>query len=343
MKNNMIRAGIVGVSGYSGLAVLEFLLKHPQIRLTYASAHTTSGSLDEIWPQLAGRTKLICEKFTLENAVNQCDIILLAIPHTTSMEITPKLLAAGKRVIDLSGDYRLKQVKDYEQWYAHPHTDEINLKNAIYGLPEMYREKIKTAQLLSNPGCYPTAALLGVLPAAISMTNSINNIIIDAKSGVSGAGKKVTSSLMFCEVNESFKAYKVFNHQHSPEIENYLTNASGKNFDLTFVAHLLPINKGILETIYIQLNTTTTIEQVHTLYTKFYKNEPFVRVRKLGIQPELKDVINTNFCDIGIALNPEGNLIVVTSLIDNLIKGAAGQAIQNMNIMCSFAETEGLL
>ena len=343
MKSTLIRAGIVGVSGYSGLAVLEILLKHPQIRLAYASAHTTSGSLDEIWPQLAGRTNLICEKFALQNAVDQCDIIFLAVPHTSSMEITPKLLAAGKRVIDLSGDYRLKQASAYEQWYAHPHTDGINLKNATYGLPELYREKIKTAQLLSNPGCYPTAALLGILPAAISMTNNITNIIVDAKSGVSGAGKKVTASLMFCEINESFKAYKVFNHQHSPEIESYLANASGKNLNLTFVAHLLPINKGILETIYIQLNTTTTIEQVHSLYTKFYKSEPFVRVRKLGIQPELKDVINTNFCDIGIAVNPAGNLIVATSIIDNLIKGAAGQAVQNMNIMCGFAETEGLL
>ncbi|MCB9757846.1 MAG: N-acetyl-gamma-glutamyl-phosphate reductase [Candidatus Omnitrophica bacterium] len=343
MKNNMIRAGIVGVSGYSGLAVLELLLKHPKIRLTYVSAHNTSGSLDEIWPQLANRTKLICEKFSLQNAIEQCDIIFLAVPHTSSMDITPKLIAAGKRIIDLSGDYRLKHANDYEQWYAHPHTDTINLKNAIYGLPEMYREKIKTAQLLSNPGCYPTAALLGSLPAAISMTDNIKNIIIDAKSGVSGAGKKMTASLMFCEVNENFKAYKVFNHQHSPEIDNYLANASGKNFDLTFITHLLPINKGILETIYIQLHTTTTIENMHSLYTKFYKNEPFVRVRKLGVQPELKDVVNTNFCDIGIALNPAGNLIVVTSIIDNLIKGAAGQAVQNMNIMCGFAETEGLL
>ncbi len=343
MKTNMIRTGIVGISGYSGLAVLEILLKHPNLRLTYASAHTTSGAIDEIWPQLSGRTKLVCEKFDIQKAIEQCDVIFLAVPHTSSLEITPKLLAAGKRVIDLSGDYRLKKSGDYEKWYAHKHTDAKNLKSAIYGLPELYREKIKKAQLLSNPGCYPTAALLGILPVGTSLTENITSIIIDAKSGVSGAGKKVVSTLMFCEVNENFKAYKVFNHQHSPEIENYLANAAGKNFNLTFIPHLLPINKGILETIYIQLNNTTTPEKIHSLYTKFYKNEPFVRVRKLGQQPELKDVVDTNFCDIGVAVNETGNLIVVTSIIDNLIKGAAGQAVQNFNIMHGFEETAGLL
>lgn len=339
----MIRTGIVGISGYSGLAVLEILLKHPHSRLTYASAHTTSGALDEIWPQLSGRTNLACEKFNIQKAIKLCDVIFLAVPHTSSLEITPKLIAAGKRVIDLSGDYRLKKSGDYESWYAHKHTDTKNLKIAVYGLPELYREKIKKAQLLSNPGCYPTAALLGILPIAISMTESITSIIIDAKSGVSGAGKKVVSPLMFCEVNENFKAYKVFNHQHSPEISNYLANAAGKKLDVTFIPHLLPINTGILETIYIKTSKKTSLEKVHSLYSKFYKNEPFVRVRKPGVQPGIKDVVNTNFCDIGIAVNQAGNLVVITSIIDNLIKGAAGQAVQNMNIMNAFEETAGLL
>ena len=343
MKTNMIRTGIIGISGYTGLAVLEILLKHPQVRLTYISAHTTEGSLDEIWPQLAGRTKLICEKLNIQKAIDQCDVIFLAVPHSSSMDITPKLLKARKRVIDLSGDYRLKEARIYEKWYAHKHTDAKNLKTAVYGLPELYREKIKKAQLLSNPGCYPTAALLGILPIGTSMTNDITSIIIDAKSGVSGAGKKVAANLMFCEVNENFKAYKVLNHQHSPEIEGYLSSAAGKNLNVTFVPHLLPINKGILETIYIQLTQKITAQAIYTLYTKFYKNEPFVRVRKLGIQPELKDVVDTNFCDIGIAVNETGNLIVITSVIDNLIKGAAGQSVHNMNIMHGFAETEGLL
>jgi N-acetyl-gamma-glutamyl-phosphate reductase len=343
MKTNMIRAGIVGISGYTGLAVLEILLKHPNVRLTYISAHTTQGPVGEIWPQLTGRTDLTCEIFDVKKAASQCDVIFLAVPHTSSIEITPKLIAAGKQVIDLSGDYRLKNAAEYEKWYGHKHTDAKNLKTAVYGLPELYREKIKKAQLLSNPGCYPTAAILGILPAASTLSDMITSIIVDAKSGVSGAGKKTSPNLMFCEVNENFKAYKVLSHQHSPEIESYLNQAAGKNLTLTFTAHLLPINKGILETIYIQLNKATTAEKVHSLYSKFYKNEPFVRVRKLGVQPELKDVVDTNFCDLGIAVNEAGNLIIVTSVIDNIIKGAAGQAVQNMNIMHGFKESEGLL
>ncbi|MCC6759355.1 MAG: N-acetyl-gamma-glutamyl-phosphate reductase [Candidatus Omnitrophica bacterium] len=338
-----MRAGIVGISGYTGLAVLEILLKHPNARLTYISAHTTQGPVGEIWPQLAGRTDLMCEIFDVKKAAAQCDVVFLAVPHTSSIDITPKLLQAGKTVIDLSGDYRLKNAAEYEKWYAHKHTDTKNLKTAVDGLPELYREKIKGAKLLSNPGCYPTAAILGLLPAASTLSDTITSIIIDAKSGVSGAGKKTSPNLMFCEVNENFKAYKVLAHQHSPEIEAYINNAAGTNLALTFTAHLLPINKGILETIYIQVNKKTTAEKVHSLYSKFYKNEPFVRVRKLGVQPELKDVVDTNFCDIGIAVNEVGNLIIITSVIDNLIKGAAGQAVQNFNIMYGFKETEGLL
>ena len=343
MKNKMIRAGVVGVSGYSGLAVLEILLKHPQVRLTYVGAHTTHGPLAGIWPQLAGRTNLTCEKFSPKKAIAQCDVIFLAVPHTASMAITPRLLKAGKRVIDLSGDYRLKSSDDYKKWYAHKHTDTKNLKTAVYGLPELYREKIKKAKLLSNPGCYPTAGLLGLLPAASALTNTIRSIIIDAKSGVSGAVIKVAASLMFCEVNENCKAYKVFGHQHSPEIEGYLANVAGKDLGVTFVAHLLPINRGILETIYVQLKEKISLETARSLYKKFYKNEPFVRVRSAGVQPELKDVVGTNFCDLGIAVNAAGDLLVITSVIDNLVKGAAGQAVQNMNIMCGFKETEGLL
>ncbi len=339
----MVRAGIVGVSGYTGLAVLEILLKHPQVRLTHLAAHTTHGPIDEIWPQLTGRTHLTCEKINVQKIIDQCDIVFLAVPHTSSMVLTPKLLKAGKRVIDLSGDYRLKQPGNYEKWYGHKHTDAENLRTAVYGLPELYREKIKKAQLLSNPGCYPTAGLLGLLPIGTAMSQDIASIIIDAKSGVSGAGKKTTANLMFCEVNDNFKAYKVLTHQHSPEIEAYLKHTAGKKLALTFIAHLLPINKGILETIYIQLNTKTTLNKIHSLYAKFYKTEPFVRVRHPGLQPELKDVIHTNFCDIGVAVNEAGNLVVVTSVIDNLIKGAAGQAVQNMNIMCGYHETEGLL
>lgn len=343
MKTKMIRAGVVGASGYSGLEAIKLLLGHPNVKLTYVAAQSTHGVLAEIWPELADKTNLTCEKYNVKNAAANCDVIFLAVPHTTSLAITPALLKAGLRVIDISGDYRLKSAAAYEKWYGHKHTDAKNLKNAVYGLPELYREKIKRAKLLSNPGCYPTAALLGLLPAVTTLTDSITSIIIDAKSGVSGAGKKVAESLMFCGVNENFKAYKVFSHQHSPEIESYLSKAAGQNIEATFIAHLLPVNRGILETIYIQLDKKISAAKVHDLYKKFYKNEPFVRVRKAGVQPELKDVVNTNFCDIGLAVNDSGKLIVVTSAIDNLVKGAAGQAVQNMNLMFNFNETAGLV
>lgn len=343
MKTNFIRAGIVGISGYSGLELFEILLKHPQVRLTYVSAHTTEGPLTEIWPKLSGRTDLYCEKFNVKKAAGSCDIIFLAVPHGSSLEITPQMLEAGIKVIDLSGDYRLKKPSDYEKWYGHKHSDPKNLKSAVYGLPELNREKIKKAGLLSNPGCYPTAALLAILPAVTGLGEDIVSIIADAKSGASGAGKKALPNLMFCEVNENFNAYKVLSHQHSPEIEQYLNAVAGKNLDFTFTAHLLPINKGILETIYIKLGKPVSAEKAQSLYEKFYKNEPFVRVRKPGVQPQLKDVVETNFCDIGIAVKDTGDLIIVTSVIDNLVKGAAGQAVQNLNLMCGFKETEGLL
>lgn len=343
MNLKMIRAGVVGASGYSGLEAIDLLLGHQRVTLTYVAAQSTQAALTQIWPQLAGKTSLYCEKYNTRTAVSKCDVIFLAVPHTTSMAITPALLKAGLRVIDLSGDYRLKSAAAYEKWYDHAHTDPKNLKTAVYGLPELFREKIRKVKLLSNPGCYPTAALLGLLPAVSAHNETIESIIIDAKSGVSGAGKKVSEGLMYCGVNENFKAYKVFNHQHSPEIENYLSKAAGKNINVTFIAHLLPVNRGILETIYIQVNKKVSLPKVHDLYKKFYKSEPFVRVRNLGVQPELKDVVGTNFCDIGLAVNETGKLVVVTSVIDNLLKGAAGQAVQNMNIMFNFKETEGLL
>jgi N-acetyl-gamma-glutamyl-phosphate reductase len=339
----MVRVGIVGISGYSGCVALEILLKHPQVRLTYVSAQSTEGAVSAIWPQLNGLTSLYCEKFEVKKAIDLCDVIFLAVPHTASMVITPRLLKAGKRVIDLSGDYRLKSAASFKKWYDHGHTDAKNLSKAVYGLPEFYREKIRTAQLLSNPGCYPTTALLALLPIVSTLTASIQNIIIDAKSGVSGAGKKVVANLMFCEVAGNFKAYKVFNHQHTPEIEQYLSQAAGQPMAVTFVPHLLPINRGILETIYVQLKEKTTASAMDSLYKKFYKTEPFVRVLAGGEQPEIKNVVGTNFCDIGVAVSPSRDLVVITSVTDNLVKGAAGQAVQNLNIMYGFNEAEGLL
>ena len=338
----MIRAGIVGISGYSGKTILEILLNHPDIRVTYASANNTTGKICDIWPKLAGRTNLICNKFDLKKAVEQCDVLFLAVPHTISMKIAPALLDAKKIVIDLSADYRLRNVLLYKKWYGVSHQDTGNLKKAVYGLPEIYRESIKKAKLISNPGCYPTAALLALAPIGSIFTEQIESIIIDAKSGVTGAGKKATAALSFSETNENFKAYKVLNHQHTPEINLYLSKFAGKKFAVDFVPHLLAVNQGILETIYIRLNSKITPGTLQKIYKRFYKTEPFVRICNPDKQPELKNVVGTNYCDIGLSMSKDNRLLVVTSVIDNLIKGAAGQAVQNMNIVYGFKESLGL-
>ena len=217
-----------------------------------------------------------------------------------------------------------------------------NLKKAVYGLPELFRQKIKSADFIANPGCYPTAAILGLAPL-VSTRRDIQSIVVDAKSGVSGAGRKASIGLLSSEINGNFKAYKVLGHQHAPEIEQYLSQLAGQATHVYFVAHLLPITRGILNTMYVQLKEGITLNQVHSLYKKFYKMEPFVRLHPLGNQPETKNVANTNFCDLGVMVSPDKKMVVITSAIDNLVKGAAGQAVQNMNIMYGFNEIEGLL
>jgi N-acetyl-gamma-glutamyl-phosphate reductase len=253
------------------------------------------------------------------------------------------LLKAGKKVIDLSADYRFKKSALYKKWYGASHKDLKNLRKAVYGLPEIFREKVRRARFIANPGCYPTAALLGLAPLVSIHGGKVQSIIIDAKSGVSGAGRKVAEGFMFPFVNENFKAYRVLNHQHTPEIDQYLGLMAGRDMAITFVPHLLPVDSGILETIYVSLKEKMSAVQLHTLYRKFYKTEPFVRVLDLGQQVELRNVVKTNFCDIALAVSADKRMLVITSVIDNLVKGAAGQAVENMNLMCGFDETEGLL
>ena len=337
-----IRAGILGVSGYTGREVFAWLLKHPSVRITYVAANSTFGPVSEIYPEFLNRTTLVCQKFDIKKTVEKCDVVFLALPHTESMNVVPKLLKAGLKVIDLSADYRFKSSKIYENWYGHKHTDTKNLSKAIYGLPELFRQKIKGADFIANPGCYPTAAILGLAPLTATRRD-IQSIVVDAKSGVSGAGRKASIGLLSSEVNDNFKAYKVLSHQHAPEIEQYLSQLAGRATPIHFVAHLLSITRGILNTMYVHLKEGVTLIQVHSLYKKFYKMEPFVRLHPAGNQPEVKNVAHTNFCDIGLAVSPDKKMVVITSAIDNLVKGAAGQAVQNMNIMYGFNEIEGLL
>ncbi len=343
MKVNMIRVGIVGISGFSGKVLLDILLNHKEVRVTYVAANSTTGRVDMIWPEFKNRTDLLCGKYDSQAAIDACDLVFLALPHTESMNVVEKLLAAGKRVIDLSGDYRLKKLPLYKKWYHVDHKDPKNLAKAVYGLCEIYRREVAKAKFVSNPGCYPTAALLALAPLVSIYPKKIVSVAIDAKSGVSGAGRKVAEGLMYCFVDENFKAYRVLNHQHTPEIEQYLSRMAGRSVAAAFVPHLLPVQSGILETIYVHLNGAFDETKIHEMYRKFYKTEAFVRVLDLGQQPELRHVVKTNFCDIGLVLGEDKKTLVITSVIDNLVKGAAGQAVQNMNIMCGFKETEGLL
>jgi N-acetyl-gamma-glutamyl-phosphate reductase len=339
----MNKIGIVGISGFSGKVLLDILLNHPDVRVTYVAAHTTTGRVDVIWPEFKNRTDLVCTKYDPVAAIKNCDVIFLALPHMESMNIVGPLLKAGKKVVDLSADYRLKKSALYKKWYGAAHKDLTNLRKSVYGLPEIYRERVRKARFIANPGCYPTAALLALSPLVSIHGSKVQSIIIDAKSGVSGAGRKVAEGFMFPFVNENFKAYRVLNHQHAPEIEQYLGVMAGREMKTTFVPHLLPVDSGILETIYVSLKEKMSAVQLHTLYRKFYKVEPFVRVLDLGKQVELRNVVKTNFCDLSLAVSEDKRMIVITSVIDNLVKGAAGQAVQNMNIMCGYKETEGLL
>ncbi len=340
----MINVGIVGATGYAGEELIDIILRHPEVRITNISAKVEKPQgISDIFPKFKGRINLICGSPDIKKIAGSSDLVFLALPHTVSMEIVPQFLKAGKKVIDLSADYRLKDAKIYEKFYNSKHKDKLNLSEAVYGLPEIYRNKIKTARLIANPGCYPTGIILALAPLVAFDLVDAGSIIIDAKSGVTGAGRKLAEGFLFSELNEDFKAYKVNAHQHSPEINQELSKLAGKKISVTFVPHLLPLNRGILSTVYVKKtqNAKGKIQNLTALYKKFYKKEPFVRIRDEGDFPRLKDVLRTNFCDIGVKDSAES--VIIIAAIDNLLKGASGQAVQNMNIMYKFPEYTALL
>jgi N-acetyl-gamma-glutamyl-phosphate reductase len=333
----------VGATGYTGEELVRILSKHPQVELTYVSGKEDRDiKIQAIFPYLKNRVDLDCRAFSFDEAAEKCDLVFLSLPHTVSQDVAPRFLKAKIKVIDVSADYRLKDEAVYEKFYKVKHKDLANLRQAVYGLPELNRDKIKSARLVANPGCYPTGSILGLLPGAKRGFFDLDSIVIDAKSGVTGAGRKADKALNFSEVNESFKAYKLFEHQHVPEIDQTLSKAVGKNISVVFVPHLLPINRGILSTIYVKLKKKTDTLGLISIYQKFYAQEPFVKVYDAGALPEIKHVVGTNLCDIGLRVNTSKNLAVIVSAIDNLDKGAASQAVQNMNIMSGFDERVGL-
>lgn len=344
-----IRVAIVGPTGYTGLYLMKLLARHPQAELTYLASHRDHlPDITEEFPELLGvvpEAVTTCKPIDAAAIANAADIAFMALPHRAAMEYVPVLLDAGVRVIDLSADYRLKSASLYEKVYDHPHGDERNLKDAVYGLPELFRSELTGAMLVANPGCYPTAAALGIAPLLVTHVADEQDIIINASSGITGAGRKAASHLHFPETNEAYAAYgTIGGHRHQPEILQTLSRVTNREATALFVPHLLPVDRGILETIYLDpVDDDVTEDDLLAAFIEHYADEPFVRVLKS--LPNVKHVRDTNFCDVTARLVNLGDerKIVVFSAIDNMIKGASGQAIQNMNIVFGLEETMGLM
>ena len=337
-----MKAAIFGASGYTGQELTRILLGHPGVKLVAVTSRRFAGlPVNEVFPALSGLTSLKYKNATPAQISNLCDIVFLALPHGVSMKIAPEFIRAGKKVIDLSADYRLRDLKAYETWYGK-HSSAKFIKDAVYGIPELYRQKIKKTKLIANPGCYPTSIILGLAPALKKKLLDVSTIIADSASGVSGAGREPLTGSLFCEVDGGFKAYKVGKHRHLPEIEQELNALAGKKFPISFTPHLLPVKRGILSTIYATLKKDVSLPELHSLYSSFYAEEKFVRICPAGIYPNISSVCGSNYCDIGLAVDLRTKKVIIIAAIDNLIKGAAGQAVQNMNIICGFKEDTGL-
>ena len=339
----MLKVAIVGASGYTGVELIRILHCHAEVAVTCVTSERSSGKrVSEVFPALRGRCDLVLENLEPVRVAGKADFIFTALPHKAAMEVAPTFLELGKRLVDLSADYRLQDAREYEKWYE-PHLSPNLLKKAVYGLPELKRDRIAEANLVANPGCYPTSAILGLAPLLKKKLIDPASIIVDAKSGVTGAGRGAKVDNLYCEVNEGFKAYGVGGvHRHIPEIEQELAILAGTKLTITFTPHLVPMDRGILSTIYALPGKTMTSADLVKLYKEFYRGEPFVRVLDEGNFPSTAFVRGSNFCDIGIAVDSRSGRVIVVSAIDNLVKGASGQAVQNMNIMCGFPEAMGL-
>jgi N-acetyl-gamma-glutamyl-phosphate reductase len=338
-----LKVAICGGSGYTGCELLRLLQGHPKVEVKAVTSERSAGkSPADLFPQLYDYSGLKFVPLERQKLYKQADLFFMALPHGASQEAVNYFFRKGKKVIDLSADFRLRNHLIYEQWYKVQHKFSRLLEKAVYGLPEIYRKDIREASLIANPGCYPTGALLGLYPVIRKGFVDINNIIIDSKSGTTGAGRKADVGLSFSEVNEGFRAYGVGVHRHTPEIEQELSNIVKKPVVINFTPHLLPLGRGLLTTIYVRLGKRGEIDRIYDVYTRAYQREPFVRVLKPGAFPDIRDVRGTNICEIGFTVNERTNTLVIVTAIDNLMKGASGLAVQCMNIMMGFREKTAL-
>ena len=341
------KVAIVGASGYSGEVLVQLLLNHPHAELVAVTSRQNAGqTLAQVFPKFASHPKSKLLRFVepdVKLLAKQADVVFLALPHGVAAEYAVPLLNAGVCVIDLSADFRLKSAAVYKEFYAHDHPAPDLLKKSVYGLPEIYRDEIKKSPLIASPGCYPTGILLPVIPLLKTGLIKSAGIIADSLSGVSGAGRKAETDYLFCECNESVRPYGVPKHRHLSEIEEQLSLATGGKITIQFTPHLIPVNRGILTTLYLEPTGKLTEDKISTCYKKFYGNEPFVRLLEGKALPDTKNVAGTNVIEIAWRLDPRTGRLIVMSAEDNLIKGASGQALQSMNIMCGWPETAGLV
>ena len=345
MTMKQVNVGLVGVTGYTGMELTRLLANHPAMTLACVTSRNEAGQpLAAIYPFLQGLKigDIVISQPDPELLASLCDLVFLAVPHGAAMEMAAALRAKNLKVVDLSADFRLRDLAVFKQWYKAEHTQTQCLAEAVYGLPELYADAIAETALVANPGCYPTAAILGLAPALRDGFITADGIVIDAKSGVSGAGRGANLGSLFCEVSDTFKAYNLTKHRHTPEIEQELSLVAGKEIVLSFSAHLLPVNRGILATMYATLAGSRGLDDIYAAYAAAYAHHEFVRVLPKGNMPELRHVRGTMYCDIGLIVDSRANRLIIVAAIDNLCRGASGQAIANANLMTGLPLGTGL-
>jgi len=339
----MIRVSIIGSTGYTGGELLRYLVRHPEVTLTHLTSESYAGQpIHQIHKFLKGKSRLLCEKLNIAAVAKDSDVVFLGLPHGTAAKTAAGFLAKGVKVIDLSADFRIKDMKVYEKWYGK-HPVPALVKEAVFGLPERYRDDIRNARLVANPGCFATTTILAGLPLVAGRLVGKGPIIVDAKSGVSGAGRKIESMYLYSELDENMQAYALKGHRHQPEIYQEWQKAGKVSNEFIFVPQLAPMNRGIFANLYAPLTKKMTADALRDVYVNYYMREPFVSILAPYESPEVKAVTYTNHCQIGISISASGREAIITAVLDNLVKGASGQALQNMNLMFGFEETMGLL